>query len=131
MVNVLISTDTRYPVNRKIIRKAVFDVFKKHKLESIDSEVSVAVVGARKMEDVSSKFLKDNGNHDILTFALEEVSEDSAFVNPPEEILRLGDVVLCWPKILESASREEKMVDDEVYFLICHGVEHLLGEHHQ
>jgi len=28
MVNVLIKTDTRYPVNRKTVRRAVFDTFK-------------------------------------------------------------------------------------------------------
>jgi len=131
MINVLIATDTRYPVNRKVIRRAVDDVFKKHKIGGIESEISVAVVGARKMKDLSIKYLKDSDRHDVLTFALEEVSQEAAFVNPPDDVLRLGDVVLCWPQVLEAAAKEDIMVDDEVYFLTSHGVEHLLGEHHE
>lgn len=131
MVNVLIATDTRYPVNRKVIRKAVSDVFARQKIENIDTEVSVTVVGRRKMNELTSKYLKDTQEHEVLAFALEEVGQDAGFINPPDEVLRLGDVVLCWPKVLEAASRDDKMVDDELYFLTVHGVEHLLGEHHE
>ena len=131
MVNTLISTDTRYPVNRKIIRRAVNDVFDKHKIQNIEAEVSVSVVGARKMKDLTERYLGDKEDHEVLTFALEEISSDQAgFVNPPDELLRLGDIVLCWPKILDLASSDDVLVDDEVYFLTSHGVEHLLGEHH-
>lgn len=130
-MNVLIHTDTRYPVNRKIIRKAVVDVFAKNKINS-DAEVSVAVVGERKMKVLTGKYLSDGKNHEILTFALEDASEvRGGFVNPPDEVLRLGDVVLCWPEVLQLAAKEDILVDDEVYFLTAHGVEHLLGKHHE
>ena len=132
MVKVLIHTDTRYPVNRKVIRAAVADVFVKNKIASSDAEVSVAVVGERKMKDLSGKYLSDGKNHEILTFALEDASDvRGGFVNPPDEVLRLGDVVLCWPQVLALAAKDDVLVDDEVYFLISHGVEHLLGKHHE
>jgi len=57
MVNVLISTDTRYPVNRKIIRKAIRDVVARHQIGSLNAEVSIAVVGSRKMGKLSKKYL--------------------------------------------------------------------------
>lgn len=131
MVNVLIATDTRYPVDRKVIRKAVTDVIARQKIENIDTEISVAVVGRRKMNELASKYLKDDQEHAVLAFALEEVGQDVGFINSPDEVLRLGDVVLCWPKVLEAASRDDMMVDDKLYFLTVHGVEHLLGKHHQ
>ena len=148
MVNVLIHTDTRYPVNRKIVRTAVEDTFKKFKIENTDFEVSVAVVGARKMKQLTEKYLNDGGKHQILTFALEEEaksfrilntsSEDMrgdlpshGFINPSGEILSLGDIVLCWPQTILEASEDEVMVDDKVYELICHGAEHLLGKDHE
>ena len=150
MVNVLIKTDTRYPVNRKTVRRAVFDTFKKFKIDA-GFEVSVIVVGARKMKKLTDDFLGDFQKHQILTFALNEESKtrilkgadandyDSSsslsaksqgFVNPPDGILRLGDVVLCWPEVLISASEDDMMVDEEVYDLVCHGTEHLLGYGH-
>lgn len=143
MINVLIKTDTRYPVNRKIVRKAVDDTFKKFKIDA-DFEISIAVVGKRKMKQLSNDFLNDSLEHQILTFALNEESpvkvlkSDSGestvasqgFINPPDGLLRLGDVILCWPQVLECASQDDVMVDDEVYDLVCHGVEHLLGHGH-
>ena len=133
MVNVIIHTDTRYPVNRRVIRKAVLDTFSEFKISAGDLEVSVAVVGSRKMKDLSSKFLKDRETHEVLAFAQEEISQSEAggFVNPPDNILRLGDIVLCWPEVLESASRQDSMVDDQLYFLTGHATEHLLGKHHE
>jgi len=133
MVKVIIHTDTRYPVNRRIIRKAVLDTFSEFKVESGDLEVSVAVVGSRKMKDLSLKFLHEARTHEVLAFAQEEILEANGrgFVNPPDNILRLGDIVLCWPEVLESASRQDSMVDDELYFLTGHATEHLLGKHHE
>ena len=133
MVNVIIHTDTRYPVNRKVIRRAVLDTFSEFKVESGDLEVSVAVVGSRKMKDLSLKFLKDGKTHEVLAFAQEEISQSDGrgFVNPPDNILRLGDIVLCWPEILKEASRQDSIVDDQLYFLTGHATEHLLGKHHE
>lgn len=147
MVNVLIHTDTRYPVNRKIIRSAAQDTFKKFKIENANLEVSVAVVGARKMKQLGDKYAGDGKKHQILTFALEEdpqnprvlstsvpdskqKSESYGFVNPPNEVLKIGDIVLCWPQVLMEASEDEMMVDDKVYELVCHGINHLLGQDH-
>lgn len=143
MINVLIKTDTRYPANRKIIRRAVSDTFKKYKVDA-DFEISVAVVGSRKMKQLSVDFLNDSQKHQILTFALNEegnikvIKPESGqstvriqgFINPPDGFLRLGDIVLCWPEVLMSASNDDLMVDEEVYDLVCHGVEHLLGYEH-
>ncbi len=131
MVKVLISTDTRYPVNRKVIRQAVYDVFVEHNIENIEAEISIAIVGKRKMDELSRQYLKSDGKHGVLAFALEEVTSNEGFINPPDEVLRLGDVVLCWPHLIGEASNKDIFLDDEVYSLISHGVKHLLGEHHQ
>ena len=138
MVNVLIHTDSRYPVNRKIIRKACEETLKKNKAEGLSAEVSVAVVGARKMKDLTKTYLGDGQKHEVLSFLFEDISQSSrglpagrqGFVSVPDDILRLGEVVLCWPQLLAEASRDEVMVDDKVYELTSHGVEHLLGIHH-
>lgn len=148
MVKVLIKSDTRYPLDRKTVRRAVEDIVKKLKIESADFEISVAVVGARKMKQLTDKFINDGKTHQILTFALEEenksphildksgVGESTqvklrGFVNPPDNYLRLGDIVLCWPQTLLEASEDEMMVDDKIYELVSHGMEHLLGVNHE
>ena len=129
------------------MRAAIEDTFKKFKIENAQIEVSVAVVGARKMKQLANKYLNEVGKHQILTFALEgdnknprilntslnlqQEPQSPGFVNPPDEILRIGDIILCWPQTLLEASEDEMMVDDKVYELICHGAEHLLGKDHE
>lgn len=133
MLNVQIRGDSRYPANRQVIKRAVFDTLSKNKIETGDVEVSVFIVGRRKMNDISGKYLNDGLVHEVLSFPLEEISQETGvgFVNPPDSVLRLGDIILCWPEVLLLASREDAMVDDEVYKLTAHSVEHLLGKHHE
>ncbi len=133
MLRVNIIADTRYPVNRKTIRKAITDTLNSNKMLSGELEVSVAVVGKRKMGDLTEEYLKDGKSHEVFAFPLEEVTQEtkSGFINSPDGILRLGDIVLCWPEVLVAASRDEVLVDDEVYTLTAHATEHLIGRHHE
>jgi len=132
MADIMISTDTRYPVNRRKIRSAIEDTLAKRKVMGEQVEVSVSVVGSRKMTKLTNKFLEDNKKHSVLAFALEDVAESksSGFVNPPNANLILGDIVLCWPQVLLDAARDDIMVDEEVYNLCSHATDHLLGYHH-
>lgn len=133
MQRVLISGDTRYPINRRIIRQAVENTLLRNKISSEDIEVSVMVIGKRKMRDLSLRFMKDGQDHEVLSFPLEEITQDSGrgFINAPDGILRLGDIVLSWPQVVALAGIEDIMVDDEVYKLVAHSVDHLLGKHHE
>lgn len=133
MLTVLVRSDTRYPVNRKIIRKAAADTLSRNSLGNIRAEISVAVVGERKMRELCRKYLSDNRIHEVLSFPFEDsfTKSDKGFINVPDDILRLGEIVLCWPQVLLAAARDDVMVDDEVYQLVAHSVEHLMGKHHE
>lgn len=131
MVKVLIHTDTRYPVNRKIIRKAVEETLKSLNADKMECEVSVAVVGKRKMKEIGGKFIKDDKNHQVLAFPFEDIGQRGAFISYPDNLLRMGEIILCWAYVLEEASADDMMVDDKIYELTGHAVEHLLGKHHE
>jgi len=132
MLKVLISGDTRYGANRKAIRKAVEDAFLTEKIKNLNAEISVYIVGERKMNSLVKKYMNDGETHSILSFPLEGVegTGSAPFINPPDGVLRLGDIILCWPEMLVEASGKDVMVDEQVYFLINHGALHLLGIHH-
>ena len=51
--------------------------------------------------------------------------------NNSRNVLRLGDIVLSYPQVIDDASRDEMLVDDKVDQLIEHGLMHLLGLHHE
>jgi probable rRNA maturation factor len=46
------------------------------------------------------------------------------------EVLTLGDVVVCYPQAKKQSLKLNRLIDDEIEFLTCHGVLHLLGIHH-
>ncbi len=121
MISVLISSGARYKVDREKLRKKVEEFLTGRGLD--DVEVSIAIVGGRKMRQLNRTYRKIDAATDVLSFPLEEPRDK-------EGVLRLGDIVICYSKAREEAAEEEKFVDDKVSDLIEHGLRHLLGEHH-
>lgn len=128
MVNVIIKSDPRYEVNRAAVQDAVIDVLTQHKVTS-HVEVEVSVVGDRKMHELNKKYRGIDKTTDVLSFCLEE-GNGTGFIAFPDNILRLGSIVISYPQAIEDASLDGKSIEDEVNFLVTHGTTHLLGIHH-
>ena len=128
MIKVEIYKQSNYPVNAVRLKKKLADFFAKNGIVS-DAEVSVALIGEKRMLDMAKKYLKDNKLHNVLSFTPDEVKEK--FVYPPDGLLHLGEIALCYPLIVEEAKTENKLVEEKVHELAEHGALHLLGVHHQ
>ncbi|OGF99072.1 rRNA maturation RNase YbeY [Candidatus Gottesmanbacteria bacterium RIFCSPHIGHO2_02_FULL_39_14] len=126
MVKVFIKTDSHYKVNRKRIRQRIEEYLAKKKVRG-KTEVSLAVVGDRQMKFLNQKFRQLNQTTDVLAFPLLNMEERAKFIDPPDNILRLGDIVISYPQVIEEASNEETFIDDKIDELILHGLDHLLG----
>ena len=122
MISVLISSESRYIVNRDKIRQAIRDLLTNTGLDEV--EVSVSVVGGRKIRNLNRQWREIDKITDVLSFPLEEARNIDG-------ILRLGDIVICYPKVREDAQKENIMMDEKLNELIIHGLKHLLGEHHE
>lgn len=125
-VNVLIFVESRYKVNRKRIRQALENQLNQHAMGS-DCEISVAVVGDRKMRELSKKYKGEDKTRNVLSFSLLEGEK----VESPTNRLRLGDIIISYPEVIREAAKEEVLVDDKVEELLLHGLNHLLGLHHE
>lgn len=125
-VSVLIFVESRYKINRKRIKKTVLNVIDKNEIVG-PVEVSVAVVGDRKMRELSRKYKGEDKTRNILSFSQTEGEE----IKTPVNVLRLGDIVLSFPQVINDAVRDEMLVDDKVDQLVEHGLMHLLGLHHE
>jgi probable rRNA maturation factor len=125
MITVLFQTESHFPVNRKKIKEAIEGALlgQVHR----DAEVSVSVVGDRRMRELNKKYRNLDATTDVLSFGLENGGE---FVEPPDDVLRLGDIVVSYPQAVNQAREENKLVDDKIVFLVLHGLDHLLGKHH-
>ena len=124
-LKVEITADSRYKFDRKQVREAVRKLLKEKGLSG-KVIISVAVVGERKMKDLKKRYLGEEGITDVLSFCQSEGEE----MPDGEESLLLGDVVVCYPQAKRQAVSFKKLLDDEIEFLVLHGVLHLLGIHH-
>ena len=89
-------------------------------------EVSVAIVGNRKIRSLNKKYRDIDKTTNVLSFS----QIDGEGPPRPPDKLYLGDVVISYPVVILEAALEKMLVDDKVAELVEHGVKHLLGEHH-
>lgn len=126
MIKVYVQKQSNYPVNTPKLKRRLRDFFEKRGIVS-DATVSVALVGEKKMLDISKKYLKDDSVHSVLSFTGGEAR--GRFVSPPG-VIDLGEIIVCYPKAFEQAKAGGKRIKDKVYELLEHGARHLMGEHH-
>jgi|SRR3989344_3927869 len=136
MINIIVSSDPRYDINKISIKTAVLSVLQKHRIGG-KVEVGVNIVGDRKMHELNRKYRGIDSTTDVLSFALEDSSLGSlqhlpriGFIASPDKWLRLGDIVISYPQAVEDAGLDGIPVDEEIRNLVEHGVNHLLGTHH-
>jgi len=133
MIKAHINADGKYPVNRGRIR-ALVTKFLDSKRITGDVQVSISIVGDRKMKLLNEKYKSHIGTTDVLSFpysALDPITHTKGFVFPSDEGMILGDIIVSYPEARKRAMKRGKLVDDVIDFLIEHGLKHLTGEHHK
>lgn len=132
-VKIDIFIESRYKINRKRVKQTLLSVLKQNEITS-PVEISVAVVGDRKIKELAKKYMGDDKIHNVLSFSQTDLPAGRHAVEAMKfqsDLLRLGDIVISYPEVIREASKEEVLVDDKVDELVGHGLEHLLGIHHE
>jgi len=129
MISVLFQTESHYPMKKSVVTDAITRALTGRLRSS--SEVSVTIVGDRRMRELNNAYRKVDETTDVLSFPQYDPSQPtSPFVDVPDDVLRLGDIVVSYPQAVKEATEENKLVDDKIVELVLHGLEHLLGNHH-
>jgi len=90
----------------------------------VDSELSIDLVGDRRMRGLNFRYRQQDRTTDVLAFAMRE-SEG------PFHSSLLGDVVICVPTARRQARAAGHSLDNELAALLVHGVLHLCGYDHE
>ena len=125
-ISILIFVESRYRINRKRIKQTVANVIDKNDVTG-PVEVSIAIVGDRKMRQLSKKYKGEDKTRSVLSFSQTE----GKTIQLQKDVLRLGDIVLSYPQVIRDAVKDEMLVDDKVDELVEHGLMHLLGINHE
>lgn len=128
MIVINLFVGSRYPVNRKAIRKTAHDVLAENNIEH--AQIDVSIVGVRKIKLLNESLLKHEGATDVLSFPQNEHKKSDTFPMPEGIPPHLGDIVISFPEAVATARKFGKRVDEQICFYLQHGLMHLLGYHH-
>ncbi len=97
-------------------------------------ELSIALVDDPEIQRLNREYRGIDKPTDVLSFALQEAeapveiqSGDSVQESPP---IILGDVILSTETTRRQANERRHSFEQELYFLLIHGILHLLGNDH-
>lgn len=102
-------------------------------MEQVDSpvELSVVITDAGTIRQLNREYRGEDVDTDVLAFALREDAGATPFVTPPDDVSRLGEVLVSYPQAELQAKEHGHPVGRELALLVAHGVLHLLGHEHE
>jgi len=93
-------------------------------------ELGLFITAQDKITELNRKYRAKGEPTDVLAFAAEEGTSSTPFIEPPDGIRHLGEVVISYPQAVTQAEEHHHSVAKEIAILIIHGVLHLLGYEH-
>ena len=130
---------TQNEIDEKLFQRVAETVLKVVGVKD-KTEISLAIVGDGRMRKLNKMYRARNRVTDVLAFANKSVipylakafprlkkGEKIEFIEPPDNIKRLGEVILCYPRAKKQARRLGHSLEKELTILLIHGILHLLG----
>lgn len=94
-------------------------------LDSTGLELSVLFVDDEEIAELNRQYLNRNGPTNVIAFSMRE--GDFGEINPHV----LGDIIISVDTAFRDAAHEGLSFEDELTYLIIHGLLHLLGYDHE
>ncbi len=134
---------TQNEIDEKMFRRVAEVVLKTVGIEN-KTEISLAIVGDGRMRKLNKMYRGSNRVTDVLAFGDKSVlpylakafprlkkGQEVEFIEPPDGVKRLGEVIICYPRARKQARRLGHSLEKELTILLIHGILHLLGYDHE
>lgn len=104
------------------LKKFIKEILNKLNLDN-KTEVSITFVNNNEIKELNKQYRNIDKETDVLSFPFQND------LNLPVNIL--GDVIISTQKVISQSEEYGHSIEREMYFLIVHGILHLLGyDHH-
>lgn len=90
-----------------------------------DAQLSISIVNDRQIQTINRDYLQRDKPTNVISFAMQE--GEGAGIQPD----LLGDVVISADTAWRDAAAAGRSFESELYFLLLHGILHLLGFDHE
>ncbi len=127
MICINFNIGSRYQVDRKLLRQRATAFLQANQIDNVI--VDVHIVGSRKIKELNEQKVGHQGVTDVLSFPQYDPKEDD-FVIPRGVPKHLGDIAINFGMAVSQARKKGKLVDEQLWFYLEHGLLHLLGYHH-
>lgn len=140
----LIKNLTKNKINEKFLRRVAKEAVENiPELKKIaDMEIDLALVGEKKMKTLNCIWRGKDKVTDVLSFENQKpirfnggLAEDARngfkFIFPPDGIVHLGQIVICYSVAARQAKEDGYSPDQEMAVLLIHGILHLAGYDHE
>ncbi len=134
---------TQNEIDENFFRKIAEKVLKTVNVKN-DVEISLAIVGDGRMRRLNKMYRGKNRVTDVLSFSDKSVlpylakafprlkkGKDLEFIQSPDRVKRLGEIILCYPRAKKQAQRIGHSLEKELTVLLIHGILHLLDYDHE
>ena len=111
--------------NKKIFKESVL---KEYNLSAKTVSVDILLTDNEEIQELNSSYRGQDKPTDVLSFALFADSSDKEIFSNNE--IALGEVIISVETAKKQADDTGIELEDEINFLLCHGILHLLGFEH-
>ncbi len=117
---------TEYLLAQKEVEKASCLCDEKYQSLFFD----IVFMNNEEIHKINNEYRKKDSPTDVITFAMfADAPKEERFVFDGE--VHLGEILISLDKIEEQAKENNVSFEEEMYYIIAHGVLHLLGFDHQ
>ena len=117
------NSQSKIKIDRRMIRSTVLNILTA--LDCADKEISLSFVDDEKIKQLNKQYLGKDKATNVLSFSLLEGEYGN--INPQI----LGDIIVSVETAQRDALYGKLTIDQEIDFLIIHGILHLLGYNHE
>jgi len=96
-----------------------------------NTELSIMIVDNSYIQELNFIYRGQNNPTDVLSFAMNELSEAEQDFDVPGEVNVLGDIVISLEQAAAQCVDYGHSMERELGFLVVHGMLHLLGYDHE
>ncbi len=121
---------------KKAVEKVLTDALARFDIDALDVEVEVDFLDDQEMQQLNNDARGVDALTDVLSFPSLEINlpfikDEYPFdLNPETGAVVLGEIYISLTRAQQQAEEIGHSLEDEVVFLACHGILHLLGFDH-
>jgi probable rRNA maturation factor len=117
------NSQNKIKIDKRKIRGTVLKILKI--IDCADKEISLSFVDDENIKQLNKQYLGKDKATNVLSFSLLE--GEYGDINPQT----LGDIIVSVETAQRDALYSKLTIDQEINFLIIHGILHLLGYNHE